>query len=182
MIVRFDKNRNIKNFTPAKIFATEKKASRLNIYADFDIADKEASILLRRADGVILGPYATYPGIDEQEQNYFYYDFDNKEDLAVVGPLEITVRFTIYRYDETMDEIMPVQLSPCAMITTYVYNAVGVGTPDIENYEVLYRQMRDLQIAFNQYRIIVDETEPVDKKKGILWMQIKGEYEFEEET
>lgn len=179
MTVYFDAHRRIKAFIPVPIFATEKNATRLEIYADFNVAGKDASVSLRRSDGIELGPYATEPATDKAGRDYFYYDFDKTDDLAVAGPLQITVRYTDFLFDEELGEMLPVSSVPCAMLMTHVYDAVGATT--VDNLAILYRKIREIQSNIDDMELTVDgsvwigDTPPEDYSQYRVWFDISNE-------
>lgn len=171
MRVYFDNKGRIREFYPQPIFATSDKVDKLEAYADFDITGFEPSLTIKRADGVVLGPFPMLPALDEQGRTYHYYVF-SKIDVGVAGQIEMTIWYNKYQYDDVLGEIVLVAEKPTAKLATYVYDAVTRPTPD--NLAAIYRQIRQLQEQLEDLppgdTHFIGEVPPDDVKRYRVWL------------
>ena len=171
MRVYFDSKGRIREFYPQPIFATSDKVDKLEAYADFDITGFEPSLTIKRADGVVLGPFPMLPALDEQGRTYHYYVF-SKIDVGVAGQIEMTIWYNKYQYDDVLGEIVLVAEKPTAKLATYVYDAVTHPTSD--NLAAIYRQIRQLQEQLEDLPLgdshYIGETSPDDVKRYRVWL------------
>lgn len=171
MRVYFDNKGRIREFYPQPIFATSDKVDKLEAYADFDITGFEPSLTIKRADGVVLGPFPMLPALDEQGRTYHYYVF-SKIDVGVAGQIEMTIWYNKYQYDDVLGEIVLVAEKPTAKLATYVYDAVTHPTSD--NLAAIYRQIRQLQEQLEDLppgdTHFIGEVPPDDVKRYRVWL------------
>lgn len=176
MRVYFDNKGRIREFYPQPIFATSDKVDKLEAYADFDITGFEPSLTIKRADGVVLGPFPMLPALDEQGRTYHYYVF-SKIDVGVAGQIEMTIWYNKYQYDDVLGEIVLVAEKPTAKLATYVYDAVTRPTPD--NLAAIYRQIRQLQEQLEDLppgdTHFIGEVPPDDVKRYRVWLDYSND-------
>lgn len=173
MRVYFDDKGRIKEAITTPIYATEHKETTIEAYADFDTNGYDVSITLARADGVVLGPYPMVPALDG-DMTYHAYRFTG-DDTKVPGALKLTIRYELYQYDPTLDELVPAYTKVMAMITTNVYDSVKNADSTLV---VMERRIKDLENRLNSIdisdldEITISYEEPTGKLEGHLWGKI----------
>lgn len=125
----FDENGRLKNFDKgSEVYRGNKNVDVIESYVDFDASSYKPSVTLRRFDGFELGPYVMLPGTDSKGKKYHYYALQDY-DTAVSGPMEITVRYDVYRYDEDLEEEVLFSSKAMAMVSVDVKETI-IGEDD----------------------------------------------------
>ena len=164
MIIYFDERGRIKDFKKTSdVIATSKNVDIIDVYADFDASPYDVSITLKRADSVILGPYNMLPKTDVNGITYHSYSL-NDTDTAVVGPLQISIRYEIYQFDDVIGEFLPTMVKAMALVSVYVNDAVKGGgdrfaliTNKINNLEKMIKAGDAKTVVVNEYGEVISE-------------------------
>jgi len=180
--VYFDNKGRIREFFPQPIFATSDKVDKIDAYIDEQKpypVGFEPSITFKRSDSVVLGPFPMLPALDEQGRTYHTYTF-NKIDIAVAGPLQISIRYNKYQYDDISDEVIIVKSKATAMITTYVYDVISTSTANVDSLAILYHKIKKIQEELGELESGGDlhhigDVPPEDYNKYRVWLDYDNE-------
>ena len=172
----FDNRGNLKSFD-REIIAATSSGHKLFIYAEFDNVintDLIVTVTFRRADGFIIGPLEAKEHIDDNDILCRAITLD-KQVLAVPGPLELTVRYDYYGFNDFGERVRVVTRA-LAKTVAHVYDAVG-GLPedDLGLYFLMDRvNEHDEKIKYLESKsgFEISEKEPDNKKKNNLWFKI----------
>ena len=129
MRIFFDNRGNLKSFD-REIIAATSSGHELFIYAEFDTVvntDLMVTVTFKRSDGFIIGPLEAKEHIDDSGV-LCRVVLLNKSVLAVPGPLELTVRYDYYGFND-LGERVRVITRALAKVVAHVYDAVG-GLPE----------------------------------------------------
>ena len=174
MKIYFDTKGHIKAKTyDDTVVATSHLADKIEVYADFNVEPFIVSVTLKRADGITLGPYPMLPVVDGEAVHHEYKL--TKDDTLVPGPLQITIRYEIYAPGEGGEEEL-VYSKPTAMISAYVYEAVGGEDNRLvvidSRLSRLEKRVKEIETTGGFKEIEISRTEPEDKTKDKLWLKI----------
>lgn len=173
--VYLDEKGFLKDLTFYKLIEGEHKASRICVYADFNVDGFDVSITLQRQDGFVCGAFPMLAGFDVVENRaYHYYDL-TQDDTAIAGALQIAFKYELYQYDELLDDVVPTFTKPTAKITIPIIESLKGQDDKYLNMEYRIKKLeQEIQnINLSEFLgIQISFEEPECKKKGALWGQI----------
>jgi len=178
MKIYFGNNGLIRDIKHSPVNATSHKSETVDVYSDFDPTEYVVSVTLRRADGVTLGPYEMVPVVKPEDSTIDYYTYPlTSDDTAIMGALEITVRYTIYALDPDLGEMVPVKIKTGGMATVFIFEAVSGENNSILNIQIrltnLESDVEEIKTQLNACdEVTLSETEPGPKPAGHLWFKI----------
>lgn len=177
MRIYFGTSGLIRDIKHSPVTATSHKSESVDVYSDFDTTGDVVSITMRRADGTSLGPYEMAPVLTPEGALDHYTYLLTSDDTAIMGALEMTVRFTIYAMDPDYGVMVPVKTKTAGMATVFISEAVSGDNPTILNIQIRLTNMEtEIQeikmdlVACDE--ITLSETDPGPKPAGHLWFKI----------